>query len=488
MISVGRNAIWNIAGIVIPSMAGVLAIPMLLHGLGEARLGVFTLAIGLIGFSGLFDLGLGRALTQLVASEHGRGSSPANVAGLVRRALGLLLMMGVFWGGVLWFATPVVVERVFEFDVAIGDEAVTGLRWIAASLPIALLSTGLVGCLEGFQRFATVNSVRLCFGTAGFVVPGVVGLTTGRLDAVLAALALVRVGAIVPWWHLARPHVLLRDGTALGRTALARLVRFSAWLTVSNVIGPLMVFADRFYLASIFPPATVALYTVPLDAVSRLGALPLGAVNAAFPELARRGAAQGEGTGLVRAAIEAMAVVWFPVVAVAVLIAEELLAWWLNASMALAGKEVAQWLLLGVFLNGFAHIPYALLQSSGRADVTAKLHLAEFPLYVVVLTAAVSHFGILGAAMAWCARIALDTAMLFVLAARLEPGCAPVLRSAVMGVGGGAALLGAAMTLTAPGVRWAMACAVLFVAAVWLWRAHRNRAFGGSGDTNHRRA
>ncbi|WP_246264327.1 oligosaccharide flippase family protein [Aromatoleum toluvorans] len=485
---VGRNAVWNIVGIVVPSVAGVLAVPMLLHGLGAARLGVFTLAIGLIGFSGIFDLGLGRALTQVVASEHGRGAASFELAALVRKALGMLLALGVFWATVFWFGVPLLVVKVFGFEQLLGEEAVDGLRWVAATLPFALVSTGLVGCLEGFQRFAVVNVVRLAFGTATFLVPGVTAVLTRRLDLTLASLAAVRIVALLPWLYLARAELDFGRERRAAEGAVGRLVSFGAWLSVSSVIGPLMVFADRFYLASILPPAVVALYTVPLDAVSRFGALPMGAVNAAFPELAKRSGARVQSAELVRGAVTAMTVLWFPLVAIPMLLADELLTVWLNASMASEGAGIARWLLLGVFLNGFAHIPYAMLQSAGRSDVTAKLHLLEFPVYALLLVAAVAQFGVLGAALAWCARIAIDTVLLFVAAARFEPDCRGVLREAGIRIAGGMTLLAACMMVTAPALRWALAAVVALALAGTLWCFGRQRLFAKPREADHRRS
>ena len=57
-----RNIIFSVAGTALPLIAGIVAIPMLLAGLGKEKLGLFTLALGLFGFLGLFDLGLGRGI------------------------------------------------------------------------------------------------------------------------------------------------------------------------------------------------------------------------------------------------------------------------------------------------------------------------------------------------------------------------------------------------------------------------------------------
>src|SRR5579859_2241766 len=66
-----RNAVWNLLGSGAPMVVAVVCIPILIRGLGKERFGVLTLAWILISYAGLFDLGLGRALTQLVARKLG---------------------------------------------------------------------------------------------------------------------------------------------------------------------------------------------------------------------------------------------------------------------------------------------------------------------------------------------------------------------------------------------------------------------------------
>ena len=64
-------------------------------------------------------------------------------------------------------------------------------------------------------------------------------------------------------------------------------------------------------------------------------------------------------------------------------------------------------------------IPYAFIQGAGRPDLTAKLHLVELPLYLILLVIAIEMAGIEGAAMAWTCRFVVDSLLMYFLALRL---------------------------------------------------------------------
>jgi len=419
--NVARNALWNVGGQLVSLGVGLVALPLLLYELGTARLGVFTLALGLIGFSGLFDLGLGRALTQTVSSSLGQGRSRAQVAALVWRVICLLGGFGALWLVVLWWAAPFLVDRLFSLTGEMARETVFGLRALALSIPFALAATGAMGTLEGLQQFRLLSLWRMPMSVLQFGLP--VGVAFIRPDAgwVIAGLAATRVVWMLLW--LTQLHRLLPrvPGITASRADLRHALHFGGWLSVSNLIGPLMVYADRFYLASVFPPATVAYYTVPFDTVFRATSLPQMAMNALFPALAETQSQPEASTRLLAFAIRAVVVLVLPAALVVAVFAHPLLALWLNASFAGPATPVLQLLLVGIFLNSAAHLPYALLQAHGRSDLTAKLHLLELPVFAVLLIAGVHLFGIAGAALAWALRVVLDTALLYTTAWWLHP-------------------------------------------------------------------
>jgi len=68
-----------------------------------------------------------------------------------------------------------------------------------------------------------------------------------------------------------------------------------------------------------------------------------------------------------------------------------------------------------------ACVPFALIQSAGRPSLTAKLHILELPVYLPLVWFLARCRGIEGVAMAWTARVLLDTVLLFLFAREVAP-------------------------------------------------------------------
>ncbi len=75
-----------------------------------------------------------------------------------------------------------------------------------------------------------------------------------------------------------------------------------------------------------------------------------------------------------------------------------------------------------MFINGLAHLPFALLQGLGQAKTTALFHLLELLFYLPTLYLLLHAFGIAGVALAWVLRVSLDATLLFIGVARVREG------------------------------------------------------------------
>src|SRR5438105_2658863 len=89
-----RNTAINVLGQAVPLLAALVSIPALVVGLGADRFGILSIAWVTIGYFSLFDIGLGRALTQLVSEKLG-SHDEQEIPGLVWTALLLMSALGL---------------------------------------------------------------------------------------------------------------------------------------------------------------------------------------------------------------------------------------------------------------------------------------------------------------------------------------------------------------------------------------------------------
>jgi len=419
--SLARNAVWNVAGQIAPILVALVSVPLLIHQLGIQRFGFLSLAWALIGYAGLFDFGLGRAMTRVVAHHMGRGDREQAVrAG--RTGTMLMAALGTVVGAALLFGAPALVERVLKMPPALQPEASQALRLLALSMPVVLLTTALRGVLEAVQAFQRLNLIRMGMGLLTYVGPLLAAMFWPRLEAVVAAVIAMRV--VGAWLHVRACKVAFADMMRLDRpekSVLLALFALGGWISVSNFVSPLLSYLDRFIIAQRLPIEQVAYYATPYDLITRTLVVPYAVMAVIFPVLATKA---GDPEALARIYASSIRLLWvlmWPVCFTAMVLAEEILQLWLGRSFAAVGATVLPFLAAGLFVNTLAQAPANLIHASGSPRRMALLHLVELPVFLFVLWELVARFGIRGAAMAWAGRMVIDASLLFVLARRDLP-------------------------------------------------------------------
>lgn len=202
-----------------------------------------------------------------------------------------------------------------------------------------------------------------------------------------------------------------------------RLFSFGGWMTVSNIVGPLLLYLGRLFIVVMISAEAVAYFATPYEVVVNLLIIPgmlVGVLFPAFTQLLQNDTATA--AALYNRSMLGIGAVMLPLVLVVFVFAEEGLAWWINEEFSQQGYWVAKFLAIGVFVNSFGLISQAFVQGYGRPDLTAKLHLAELIIYVPYLWLLIEESGIDGAALAWTIRVAISTAVLFYLGQRCING------------------------------------------------------------------
>ncbi len=415
-----RNLIWNLAGFGLPMLAAVLAIPPLIALIGLELFALLSIGWLLIGFVGMLDFGVARAITYILAkNESGYSSNQQQL--LVNKLSLISFMLGIVWMLLLLWMLPFLVQHLLNIPEPIHDRAESALTWLAFSIPVMLVTNARIAILEGQQRFIKSNLHKIPFGMMVFLLPWWIALIDADIVSIFMGLFALRLvyglSFVTGIWKRAATR------QSLPPRSLQQALVFSSWIAVSNIVSPMLTYFDRFYISALLGLAAVAYYTIPYDMLIRLLVFPSAIMIGLFPVFTRY-YAQSDRQGMqsiIEHAHKLLRFIWLPLIAMIVITIKPLLAYWLSDPLSAQMYFIAQLLALGIFINGLATLPYNLLHGIGRSDLVAKLHLFELPLYAVIVWIGITHWGVEGAAVAWAARATLDFILLYAACYRLMP-------------------------------------------------------------------
>jgi O-antigen/teichoic acid export membrane protein len=291
------------------------------------------------------------------------------------------------------------------------------------------------------------------------LVPVTLALIAGRIVGCLAHL-FACLHAVPALRHI-----------SLERSAIRPVVRFGGWITLTNLVAPMMIYVDRFMVSALLSVAMVAYYTAPFDVLLRLTVIPGGVAGVLFPALAVSLAQDRDHTSLlISRGVKYILLGVFPIVLVIVTLAPEGLRFWLGPAFAQNGAEAMRWLAPGILVNAVATVPFILIQSAGRPGLVAKVETAQLPVYVVGIWLLTARFGIVGTAVAWTGRVTIDAIILFACSHRLLPHKPGFLWKLGMAMTGVFAALGLALIPETLLMKAAFLGVSLLVFAVVVWR------------------
>jgi len=417
---IARNSVLNLLGYGTPLVVAIFAIPLLIRGLGTDRFGVLAMAWVFIGYLSLFDLGLSRALTKLVAEKLGVGKV-GEIPALVWTAIFVMFFLGLGIAVAVSLLLPWLIRDILNIPQALYTETLKAFYLLAIFVPIVIISVGFRGILDAHQRFDLTNAVRIPLGIYSFIAPLLVLPFSRSLFSVVGILVAGRLIACLVQLLLCL-HVVpsLSKGIVLQRTMMGPLIRFGSWMTVTNIVSPLMLYLDRFFIGALISVVAVAYYATPQEVVTKLLLISGSVMGVLFPAFSTSFVQDHSRTKLLFGrGVKFIFLILFPITLFIVTMAHDGLGFWLGDEFAQNSTKVLQWITVGVFIHSLGQVPYALIQGVGRPDLTAKLHLIELPFYVICLWWIIVSNGIVGAAVAWVLRIAVDTLFMFVMAQRL---------------------------------------------------------------------
>jgi O-antigen/teichoic acid export membrane protein len=195
----------------------------------------------------------------------------------------------------------------------------------------------------------------------------------------------------------------------------SKLLSFGGWLTLSNIVIPVLTYVDRFLISYFLSASVLAYYTAPFEIVQRMWIVPVSLTMTLFPAFSAFKAMESQDKleNAFTRAIKYTFLILFPVVFIIVVFSSEILNLWLGADFSARSGVIFQLLSFGFLISSISGFPIILLQSYGRPDLVAKVSLFELLLYLPLVSLLIHKFNLEGAAFGWVLRSLAEGLILF---------------------------------------------------------------------------
>ncbi|MFQ6334522.1 flippase [Methylophilus sp. 3sh_L] len=411
------NSVINLLGQVIPFLTALLCIPLIIKDLGVDRFGILNLIWIIVGYFSFLDLGLGRAITQVISSKNDLWPHE-KIVKTVWATIYLISTLSITVSFVLLFYSSEIANKLPNIPSSLIEETILSVKLIALTIPLVVISSVLRGVLEGFHAFKEINLIRIPLGVFTFASPLIIIATTPALQYAVGLILFSRFLNVLVMIKMSSKYLPFdtRSIKLFDFSDTANLIKQGGAITISNVIANLIVYLDKFVVGYIVSAAAVAYYATTYEVVTKLWLIPAGLTGVLFPVFAKLAAKdQHKSNKIFITSLKTIIIFTLPFALLLAFFSKEILTLWIGLEFAKKSFEVIQILCIGVFINCLAHIPFTYIQSQGQSYRIALLHTVELTLYIPLAIFLTQKHGIIGTAIAWNIRSILDfIALIFI--------------------------------------------------------------------------
>jgi len=348
----------------------LISYPIYLHYLGYEKLGVWMVLATVLTFMQMCNLGMGPAVTKLVAEEYGRGNTEG-IQSYVTTALWTLAVTGCIALVVLiLLAKPIIgLFKLGPENVALAEHF---LPYMGMLTVYAFLIQLLTATLSGLGRMDQANyrdsacraislgvaAVLLIFGY------GIVSLLIGSAINYL----MIHITSILLIRKIVSLHILKFNWDI---ERFKKLVSFGGAVLGGSIISMLFSPFNKLMLSRYAGVATVPIYEIAFTGSMQVRGLIEAAFRALVPEISRIGVdmtiqARDRISQIYRRSMRLIFLLGTPLFAVLAILAPVLLKLWLGDRFVETLPGAFRIMLIGTFLSLLCVPAYYTLMGLGR--------------------------------------------------------------------------------------------------------------------------
>lgn len=403
-----KHSSFNLIGSVVPAFISIPALGYMARVLGVELFGIYTLAIAVVGYAGIFDGGMTRAVVREVALYRNDQKELKNI---FSSSTFVIIILSFIAMCVLFLSANKIVF-LLNISQVHKDEAEVSIKVLSMSIPFFLVSQVWLSMLEGREDFSGLNIQRTLGSIilAGF--PVFILFFSQKLTSAMYGLFIARVIILFLSAHAVRKEIISAR-FMFNKKTIGRLVGYGQWITISNIVSPIMSYFDRFIAANVLGAQNIAYYTAPAELINKGLIVPASLTRAIFPKLISSNEAE-------RVKLRQLGYILIIVICgigaiVGGILSKSVMTIWMGQDFSGQPVLILNVLLIGYFFNSLAQLPFSNIQAYGKAKWTALVHLCELIPYLMLIFQMINHFGLIGVALAWTIRSFCDFIILSLL-------------------------------------------------------------------------
>jgi O-antigen/teichoic acid export membrane protein len=384
---------------------GLVALPILVRGLGAERYGLLSLSLALIGFAAIADLGVGRAASKFIAEDYER-NEVSRTQNFVATALTVSTTLGIVGSVLLLLLSSVLAQHMFDIRVGMQPQAKAAFALTAAGLFPVLLRILFDGVLAGHHHIAFLSFTTMVANTLKIVL-SVCAILSGY-----SVLTIIGVNVIVCYLQAAMLCYLtyrlfggrLKIWFAWNSQTAKQLLGLGVVSTLSWVFANVIfLYADRFIIGIFFPLALIGYYTMAFDISSKQWYISSSISQAFFPVFS--GKAANSSRELERSylnASKATAVLTTGVTMLLIVFGRKLLTYWISPEFAVHSASALMVLAVGILISAYLSVPYtAIIAGAARPGICVRIFAIAILLHLGLSLWWLHIWGIVGVALAF---------------------------------------------------------------------------------------
>ena len=406
----------------ISAISALIAIPLLKSSMSDSSFGILIFCLTIGNVSLILDLGLGASLTTYLARAS-TDRQVTSIGPLIVISLLFAASTGLIAGCLLYASRSYLTHLISPQGFALHENTANSIAYTSASLPFISATSTARGILEGTNRyhFSAIN--KAVSGSLSYLFPllgvfadhgpnsiqtSVIFLSTSRL--------IVFASALFPLTRLMLIRTPLKLHEAFHR--LRALLERSAWIFFSGVIGPIMVFGDRFVISAILGVESLPFYFIPQELISKSAIVTSALSSALLPALSSvNGTIEGDRVYLKTKSLNKYASLLFALCLAVVI--KPIMSLWVSPSFAAKASIICYAIIIGTCFNSISMVYVIRLYSMERTRAVFIIHAFQLAIFLPIMIAMIKVYGLNGAALAWCLRCAVDALCMRFMSAKI---------------------------------------------------------------------